>query len=217
MKLPKDILTIRDRYVAAFPLWVMDPGAAAEDRARQWAIGLCEQMAFERPGQGWGTKRADPGRPISKDALARLVKAGTAIAPQNLLAWDQLSGAGSGAPSLVADPDSIDISDQVFVAVTPTNHLSGQPPAPEPTPPPKPTLPPYAGDEWGWTKGKALFADYAAGGQSANPGMGVWFERMAHSYMAFYAQGMTADAATQSAIAKHRPEWRGALGLPPVR
>lgn len=67
-------------------------------------------------------------------------------------------------------------------------------------------LAPYPGDQYGTQIGDVLFADYAEAGQAPNPGMGVWFLRTTYDYVA----GLPIDAA----IAKHRAEWRRALGLP---
>ena len=138
MQLPVGVHNIVAEFVAKYQLWSMPSGPEAEERARQWSTWLAEQLAFEFPHDGWGKKRADPGRPVSKDAIARQV------GPQ-LLAWDMLTGAGTGAPALVPNPDSQDITGQVFVPVTPTNHLGSRvPPSPPidgPVPSPIPTPP----------------------------------------------------------------------------
>lgn len=120
MKLPAHVKGIRARYLERFPLWSMAPGADAEERARQWSIGFAEQVMFMHPAEGWGMKRADPTRPISKDTISQ-ADAG------RLLTWDQLTGAGTGAPSLVDDPDSKDVSDQFYEDrpeyIRPQDHL----------------------------------------------------------------------------------------------
>ena len=67
-------------------------------------------------------------------------------------------------------------------------------------------LPPYPGDQYGTIIGEVLFADYGEAGQSPNPGMGVWFLRTTYDYLA----GLPLEVS----IAKHRIEWRLALGLP---
>lgn len=135
MKLPEQVKDIIRRFVARYPLWSMDDpvdGAVAEDTARRWSTQLAQQINYELPRQGWGKKRADPGRPISKDAIA---KDGTP-----LLCWDILTGAGTGRPALVPDPDSEDITGQVFVPVDMVDHLRepevGQPGNTEPDPEP---------------------------------------------------------------------------------
>lgn len=131
MQLPDDVKAIRARYVAAFPVPTGAPGPDHEERVRQWTILFAEQVAFDLPGQGYGVKRADGGRPIGKDSLARKVG-------DRIDGWDLLLGAGDGAPELADDPAYHDISDQVFVPVTPTNHLGSPEPEPEPEPQPDP-------------------------------------------------------------------------------
>lgn len=116
MRLPESVKQIRARYVAAFPVPQGAPGDAFEERARQWSIAFAEQVAFELPNQGWGMKRADPNRPISKDTIARLEDG-------RLVIWDLLMGTGTGSPRLMDEPEGEDITGQVFVEVTPTNHL----------------------------------------------------------------------------------------------
>jgi len=119
MKLPSEVKAIRGRYVAKFQLWSMPPGPEAENRARSWSVAFAEQVVFERGlGEGWGVKRADAGRPISKDTIARQVG-------DTLLVWDLLTGAGTGSPTLTPDPDSQEITGQVFVRVEPFDRIGG--------------------------------------------------------------------------------------------
>jgi hypothetical protein len=140
MFLPDWVLARRAAYVAKFPLWTMPAGAAAEERAREWSIGFAEQIMWETSvaASRWGMKRADPTRPISKDTIARQIAA-------SLFAWDNLSGAGSGSPVLVDNPDSMDITGQFFEVrpeyITPQDHLGATVP-PEPPVPPVPPDPP---------------------------------------------------------------------------
>lgn len=129
MQLPEAVKAIRTRYVAQFPIPQGQPGEAHEERCRQWSIAFAEQVAFEQ-GALWGMKRADNGRPISKDTI-------TLYGDDYLTIWDLLTGTGTGNPRLVDDPQGEPITGQVFVRVTPTNHLAVS--APER---PAPTLPP---------------------------------------------------------------------------
>jgi hypothetical protein len=91
---------------------------------------IAQQIAFEF-GLSWGTKRADPGRPLSKDAIALKQFDGT------ILAWDLFNGT-TRVP--FDNPSSIDISGQTFVPVQPVNHLSDVtvPDVPPVTPPVQP-------------------------------------------------------------------------------
>lgn len=82
--------------------------------------------------------------------------------------------------------------------------------APKPTPPaPVVVKAAYPGDPFGVAIGQALADDYARAGQAPNPGMGVWFFRVAWDIA---INGMSPDAAIQ----KHRTGpggWLEALGL----
>lgn len=123
MQLPEAVKQIRSRFIGAFPIPQGMPGEEFEERARQWTIKFAEQVAFDVPHQGWGMKRADPNRPISKDTISKLEGG-------RLLIWDLLTGTGTGTPRPVDNPESEDITGQLFVEVTPTNHLKGvAPPA----------------------------------------------------------------------------------------
>jgi hypothetical protein len=140
MKLEKDVKAIRARWLSMFPLpqaFIGEAESAFEERMRRWSIGFAEQVAWEIPGQGYGVKRADPGRPIGKDTLARNLPV------TGLICWDLATGAGTGHPSLNEDPDSQDITGQFFVTspedFLPRNHLGrGEvvplPPTPVPVP-----------------------------------------------------------------------------------
>ena len=96
-----------------------------------------------------------------------------------------------------------------------TGTVPGPSPAPTPKPCPDPSAhlpkpkPAYPGDGKGAELGAALFSDYAAAGQTPNPGMGIWFFRTAWDAA---NEGLTMD----QSIAKHRAEWRALLGLPPL-
>ena len=118
MQLPDAVKQIRARFITAFPVPQGAPGEEFEERARQWTIRFAEQVAFDLPNQGWGMKRADPNRPISKDTISKLEGG-------RLLIWDLLTGTGTGMPRPVENPESEDITGQVFVDVQATNHLKG--------------------------------------------------------------------------------------------
>jgi hypothetical protein len=69
-------------------------------------------LAFSVPGRGYGMKRADAGRPISKDTLAQDIGGG------RIRIWDLLNGVGTGRPTQATD------------------HIGAG--APQPTPDPRP-------------------------------------------------------------------------------
>lgn len=128
MKLPDQVKAIRTRYIAMFGLPHGTP-ETIDEIARQWSIQFAEQVRFETKDAQWGMKRADPGRPIGKDTIAH-------FDGLKLLIWDLFTGTGTGSPSLNVDPESEDVTGQVFVPVQAVDHLG---PAPTPTPPPPTT------------------------------------------------------------------------------
>jgi hypothetical protein len=55
----------------------------------------------------------------------------------HLINYDMLGGVGTGRPSLIANPSGEDITGQVFIMVSPVDHLrQGGTPQPPPLPPP---------------------------------------------------------------------------------
>lgn len=132
MKLPVEVLALRDQLLAASPLpFSAQPSEAKDGMFRDWCIDLAEQVAFSYPGHGFGVKRADPNRPISKDTIAQQVGS-------VLWAWDLFTGVGTATTAVVPNPDAMDISGQTFVPVEAVDHLGGSPP-PIPPDPPAPT------------------------------------------------------------------------------
>ena len=151
--LPPAVIATLDRFFAAKcpPDSNGNPKPPlGEDNVRQLVIDADEQVAFEHKNQGWGTKRADPGRPVSKDAIAQKVG-------NSLFFWDLVSGAGSANPSFVyKNAKSEDITGQIYIGpgdplddgavFTPQNHLNNipvpNPPDPEPPTDCTPVVPP---------------------------------------------------------------------------
>lgn len=84
-----------------------------EDERRQ-LMGIIAAQAAWCCGPSWGWKRADNGRPLSKDAIAQQQPDG------KLYAWDCFTGA---IPRQFAGHEAIDITGQVFVPVEPKNDL----------------------------------------------------------------------------------------------
>ena len=129
MRLPQPVLDLLRLYALRFPIPTGAPGDEHEANVRAWATRFAEQAAFTY-GPVWGMKRADPNRPISKDTITRQANG-------SLDCWDLLIGTGTGSPRLADDPAHHDINGQVFVPVTPTNHLGAVvPPPPDPGPVP---------------------------------------------------------------------------------
>ena len=109
---------------AAFPALIR---SASDDDRRRWALMAAEQMAFS-VSPSWGTKKASQGRPQSKDGVAKFVGV-------TLCTWDVVNGNSRELQFGRGEA----VPDQVFIPVTPRNHL-GTEPAPEPEPEPDPDL-----------------------------------------------------------------------------
>jgi hypothetical protein len=101
--------------------------ASGDDDARRSLQKMIVETVVKRhPGEGWGWKRADPGRPMSKDAIANNV-----ITPGHIVAWDCFDGA-TRAP---VQRDSMLIDGQVFVEVSGFDHLNDAVLVPQPRQP----------------------------------------------------------------------------------
>jgi hypothetical protein len=87
-----------------------------DDHAREWTKQLAEQFAFSFPGEGWGTKRASHSRPPSTDVICR---------PENgiLIGYDTVIDAGISSAQLNPHPHGEDLTGQVFISVSPIDHL----------------------------------------------------------------------------------------------
>lgn len=126
MKLPIAVRATLARFVERYPVPNGVPGEAIEDAVRQWTNRAVEQVVYENPGKGWGSKRADANRPQSKDGIAN-----NQIMGGKLLVWDLVTGAGTGSGSYVGEnSDAIDITGQVYIGIAGVDHLFGAVPAP---------------------------------------------------------------------------------------
>jgi hypothetical protein len=108
------------------------PGFSKEE-GQAWVAKLAGTMKARWPSEGWGTKRASPGRPLSNESVAR---------PANGRLWGYDLIIGAGAPGQRLEPRAHpeDITEQVFVEVESRDWLAGgQQPGPNPTPNPTPT------------------------------------------------------------------------------
>lgn len=106
-----------------------NPGNTDES-AREYSIRFAQQLRFSL-GPNWGTKRADSGRPISKDTV-------TFRNGDTLTSYDLMLGVGTGNPKFNDNPPAINTTGQTFVEVQPINHLAVVVPNPEPQPDPNP-------------------------------------------------------------------------------
>lgn len=105
--LPSEVLAFIQRYAQSTPIPTGTPGSEHEQRVRDWTTGLVTALAKERPGEGWGLKRAGKDRPLSKDTLAREVDG-------QVYGWDLLIGTGTGTPKLSDNPQWHDLAGQFF-------------------------------------------------------------------------------------------------------
>lgn len=153
------------------------------------------------PDPQWHCKDPDGpgGRPQSDDV---------AVSMPSRNAWDCIPGAGADGYRFEADHEPFILPADQFVFVPAKPNAPSVTPTP-PVEPPKPPVPAYPGDGPGLLMAAPLFADYAEKSEAPNPGMGVWLWRCAWDMA---NKGLTAE----QAVAKHRAEWRAALGLPPL-
>lgn len=109
-----------DHHLSAYALYIIDALYARnkrlaegdDDDRRALTIKMAEQFVYSF-GPQWGTKRADSGRPTSKDAIA--YKSGSTF-----LGYDWQNGS-TRAP--VSDPTPMDLTGQVFEPRPARNHL----------------------------------------------------------------------------------------------
>lgn len=95
-----------------------------DDKKRAWTKLTAEQFCFLY-GIHWGTKKSGPYNPQSTDVIAYDDNG-------RLIGWDIING-NSG---LLQFNESEDMTGQIFIPVTGTNHLGEPNPGPEQPPPP---------------------------------------------------------------------------------
>lgn len=117
------------------------PGESEEqdqEQRRALTRKIIEQIVFEFPNEGWGGKSGDPGRPFSKDSIARCFEADLARCQGwnttgRMFSWDWQDGT-SRRPAV--PPMRHDITGQNFIPVAGVDHLgTNGPPVPPPPPP----------------------------------------------------------------------------------
>ena len=97
-----------------------------DNQRREFAVIVAETFVARFPGEGWGSKRAANGHPLSKDVVARQR---TGIP---LDGWDLVDG----TTRRVKCDGYVKLSGQVFVPASSKDHLG------VPRDPPDPVLPP---------------------------------------------------------------------------
>lgn len=111
---------------AKFPTEI---ASANDDTRRVFALRMAQQLAFSVSPE-WGTKKAGPGNPQTKDGVARFIGS-------QLCVWDVVSGSTKQLQFYDGEPIG---PPQVFIPVKPINHLGSTPPPP--VEPPPTTCPP---------------------------------------------------------------------------
>lgn len=127
MQIPSSVMATVRKFAAAFPLPQGDGSEGWLDTALRkppngWTRRLAEYVCFVH-GPTWGHKRrfgstTDPndGAPLSAGTIAMREGAG-------MHCFDLLIGAGTGKPVLASGAESDFVTDQVFVPVTPVDHV----------------------------------------------------------------------------------------------
>lgn len=114
-----------------------------DDDRRAFTMRTAEQIRFTC-GPAYGTKRADPGRPPSKDAIAFKPDSAT------LVSWDIINGSSR---DVIVDSAAEDITGQTFMEVNPVDHLGVV--VPPGTPPPAQPSGGTLADIWGFCQAAA--------------------------------------------------------------
>lgn len=134
--LPAFIANLLPAWIAAYPVPQIQEGEGDDvftERMRNWMLPLHEQIEFLAPGQGYGRKRGDPGRPWGKDTIPHVTKLGSDWDGHVIVegeGWDIFTGTSAGHPSFNPNVRSVDLARQYFETVAPVNHLGldpGQP------------------------------------------------------------------------------------------
>ena len=184
------------RYADKFGLPAMN-----DEASREWNMRLAEQFAFAFPHEGWGTKRADPGRPLSTDVMCTR---------SPFVGYDVILNQRLPNQALDLHPRSLDLAGQVFIAVTPRDHLGAGPaPVPVPPAPVKPSYPyPDEATFWKAFQDRMRKAYSDAGRAFPDPNDADAFRRFSRCG---YDIGMGMDPA--KAADKHIAELRSELGV----
>ena len=121
--------SLLETFASIFPI---PPAPNNDEPCREWTRRAAEQFAFTFPTDGWGHKRADSGRPPSTDVIAEF---------SPFVGYDLIlnQGAHSGQ-QLNPRPTALNLAGQVYIPVTPQNHIGMSVPPPVDPPPPNTDL-----------------------------------------------------------------------------
>jgi hypothetical protein len=113
--------SLLETFASVFPI---PPAPANDDACRDWTRKAAEQFAFSFPMEPWGHKSAGNGRPPSTDVIAT---------SSPFEGYDLINQQGAPSQSLNNRPTAIPLPGQVFIPVSPKNHI-GQIVDPQPPP-----------------------------------------------------------------------------------
>ena len=111
----------------------VDMAKGADTQRRALTRKMIEQFICDFPDDGYTGKSADPGRPFSKDSIARRSEG-------RLYAWDWQNGS-TREPHVNAGQVAGDITGQHPIPLGCVDHLGSTQPVPEPGPDPLPEEP----------------------------------------------------------------------------
>lgn len=157
------------------------------------------------PDKQWHLKKGDPGRPQTDDVA-------TSMPSRNY--WDCINGVGADGYTFGVSAHSTPLSPEQIVYAPPIPAGTAPTPGPTPVPPPAPTYPSYealGGDEGGKKITRQLEADYQRAGKPGLDGdCGAWQQRVSYDFLTGVCRTV------EESVAKHRPGWCAALGIPVV-
>ena len=114
--------SLLETFASLFPV---PPPPNNDEPCRDWTRRVAEQFAFTFPGEGWGHKRADSGRPPSTDVIATR---------SPFLGYDLILNQGAAAQRLNENPTALNLAGQIYIDVMPVNHIGGTVPVDPPPP-----------------------------------------------------------------------------------
>lgn len=184
---------------------------------------LMNTVAWIHRAEGWGLNSKTSGthgvrydgQGVAHDVLHHQ--------PTNDM-YDVLVGAGAQSTPTWNYLGKNTNSSRPWVApIIPQSGSGGGTPTPQPKPCQVPSYESLGGDNSGWKVGNTLFHDYKRAwdknnpgveyvpNQAADPGMGVWFNRVMYDAV---VGAINKNLTYQQAIDKHRAGWCAELGIP---
>jgi len=126
--LPTKITTLWQLWNTTFPI----PLGQGEGAVRVWVVKFVEQVAFDFPGEGWGSKSNTLTSPVMGERLTQIEPFENASLPDpevgktKMTSWlmvNDISGM-SPTPIMSNNPEQ-DTTNQIFRKVLAQNHIGG--------------------------------------------------------------------------------------------